>query len=635
MKRMKKFASLLLAMVMVLAMTITGLAAGEGTPPLSSETQKFSITVTPQSDRVSIEGQTYYAYKLFDVTYDLTNNAYAYTISKDFEDFVYSEKSGEQLINYIGTLNDNAEDLNKVAEAALHYLESLLKNDEELSKFSKGSATVASGEESATIDLTEAGYYLVAGKAKAVEGGQEITAACALTTTNPAATVNVKADAPELTKKIVENETKTETNEDGEEVTTETENLVDANSASVGADVTYEIESNVPAMTGYEKYYFIVHDTLSKGLDYNSDSLVIKMNPGIKTGEGEEVKDVLVKDTDYTVESPKDPATGETKIKIVFKNFIQYRESNPDAKIIIRYSATINQDAVIGVDGNPNKAKLQYSNNPNTQDGGKPDEPDEPSSDKVTGETPEDIVLTYIAGVDLLKVADNENGLSLKGAEFQITGEKVNKVAVQTWDFVKVADGETGEYYKLKDGTYTKKEPIPAVEGGTTGTADKYESQVPEYKKATTPNVKWETRTEAVDVKGTVGEDGILRFDGLGDGTYYIEELVAPNGYNILKERIKVEITCKEKPIINGNEKTDWDYHITYVDDKDEKVEGTKETVGTVYADASNVRIAITVVNKAGSLLPSTGGIGRTIFYAAGIILMAGAMFFVVRRKRA
>ena len=155
------------------------------------------------------------------------------------------------------------------------------------------------GENSATINLAEAGYYLVSGSARATNGGQEITAACALTTTNPSASVNVKADAPTLEKKIVETETNPETNQS-------TENLVDANSASVGADVTYEIKSNVPAMTGYEKYYFIVHDTLSKGLTYKANSIEIKMNPGIN-GENNSVKDTLVKgdnagEGDYTVE---------------------------------------------------------------------------------------------------------------------------------------------------------------------------------------------------------------------------------------------------------------------------------------------------------------------------------------------
>ncbi len=626
MKKMKKLLSMLLAVVMVLAMAAPSFAANE----LSSDTKSFSITVTPQSDKVSIEGQTFYAYKLFNVTYNLTNNAYSYTINSDlFGGFSYESKSGEALVNYIANLEENAEGLNAVAEAALHYLEGKLQEGEDISKFKTGSATVQTGENSATINLAEAGYYLVSGSARATNGGQEITAACALTTTNPSASVNVKADAPTLEKKIVETETNPETNQS-------TENLVDANSASVGADVTYEIKSNVPAMTGYEKYYFIVHDTLSKGLTYKANSIEIKMNPGIN-GENNSVKDTLVKgdnagEGDYTVEvnEPKEGEAGETTIKIIFNNFIQYRESNPGAEIIIRYSATVNKDAVIGVEGNPNKATLQYSNNPNVNPEGN-NEPG-PNDKDVTGETPEDIVLTYIAGIDLLKV--NEEGLSLKGAEFQITGDKVNQVLVQKWDFEEVKEGETGLYYKLKDGTYTTVAPIPSSDGGE-GTEDKYVSQTADYVKVEKEELKeWITK---VDVKGTVGDDGVLRFDGLGEGTYYIREIKAPNGYNILKEDIQVIITCKmPTEIKEGTERASWNYDANYVKQNDDHT-FVKELIkgGTVNENSTTGRIAITVVNNKGTLLPSTGGIGTTIFYAAGIILMAGAVFFVVRRKRA
>ena len=619
---MKKLLSMLLAVVMVLAMAAPSFAANENSSNLSSETTNFSITVAPQSDKVSIEGKTFYAYKLFNVTYNLTNNAYSYTINSDlFGNFSYEGNSGEALVDYIAKAKQ-AEELNAVAEAALHYLEDKLQEGENISKFSAGSATVQEGENSAIINLTEAGYYLVSGSAKATNGGQEITAACALTTTNPNASVNVKADAPTLEKKIVETETNTETNES-------TEHLVDANNASVGEDVTYEIKSNVPAMTGYEKYYFIVHDTLSKGLTYKADSIKITMQ-----SENGNITS-LNKDTDYTVESSTDPTSEVTSIKIVFNDFIQYRESNPNAEIKIRYSATVNEKAVIGVEGNPNEAKLQYSNNPNVKDDGKLEKPNEPKDPNVTGETPNDVVLTYIAGVDLLKVAENENGLSLKGAEFQITGDKVNKVAVQTWGFKKV-ESSTGDYYKLKDGTYTTQDPIAPEEDVTTGTEDKYESLTKDYKKAETPTVEWKEKNEALSIEGTVGEDGVLRFDGLGEGTYFIKEIKAPNGYNILKERIKVEITCVEPIITFGNEKATWNYTITYVDDDGNKVNNIDVIMGTVTesGDTDN-RIAITVVNNTGTLLPSTGGIGTTIFYAVGIILMAGAVFFVVRRKRA
>ena len=102
-----------------------------------------------------------------------------------------------------------------------------------------------------------------------------------------------------------------------------------------------------------------------------------------------------------------------------------------------------------------------------------------------------------------------------------------------------------------------------------------------------------------------VVENGKVLIGGLKDGTYYLQEEVTPEGYNSLNERKMVEIS-------NGNLMASFDPEDP-----------------TTYASGG-----VHVVNESGVQLPSTGGIGTTIFYAAGIILMAGAVFFVVVRKK-
>ena len=116
--------------------------------------------------------------------------------------------------------------------------------------------------------------------------------------------------------------------------------------------------------------------------------------------------------------------------------------------------------------------------------------------------------------------------------------------------------------------------------------------------------------------KLTSGADGLVKVEGLDAGTYTLTEETAPVGYNKLAAPITLVINStiedgvlKDMSATQNNEKTN--------------------------VDDSKAIVSFDVMNSAGATLPSTGGIGTTIFYAAGIILMAGAVFFVVRRKRA
>ena len=553
MKRVRSILALALALVLVLAMSTAAFAAPE----------TYSITVNNTNSAISINGNTYRAYKILDATYDNEGHV-SYTVNTEFANFTYTvgenNYQGEALIAYLGTLTNDSDALDAFAKAALTHA---------TTNSIQPAGTATADNETATISVPAPGYYLVSGTATAPTD-QTVTAACSLTTAKPNAQVNVKADAPSVDKKIVE--------KDGD---------VDANDASIGDSVNYKITSKVPNMKGYTKYFFVMEDTLSKGLTYNEDMVI---TIGTKT---------LVKDTDYTLTVTKD-AGGATSLEIVFKNFIQYKNQT-GAAITLTYSATLNQDAVLDpTTGNPNTVKLIYSNNPNQKGDGTPENPDKPVPGTPVSETPTVETKTYVTGLKLTKI-DGSTKKTLTGAKFKIEGKGMKVVLINRTIY---KASEIGTYYMLKNGSYTTDAP-------TADTADSYDSTTQKYEKVEVVD-KTTVPTE-INATGYVDENGVLTFEGLGEGTYTITELVAPNGYNLLKDPITITITANAT--LKG---------CTWTVTKDR----TDLTAGTDYLFAFNVE------NNSGTELPSTGGIGTTIFYILGSLLVVVAGVVLVTRKR-
>ena len=119
------------------------------------------------------------------------------------------------------------------------------------------------------------------------------------------------------------------------------------------------------------------------------------------------------------------------------------------------------------------------------------------------------------------------------------------------------------------------------------------------------------------------GEDGKFVVKGLDDGTYYLKETKAPSEYNLLASDIKLEIKATT---IN---KQDWNGTDNVLTAIKIKVNGNEEP-----GDIDTGIVSTTVENNKGSVLPSTGGIGTTIFYVVGVILMLGAGVLLVTKKR-
>ncbi len=587
MSKMKKLVSVLLALVMVLAMTSTAFA--DETPTT------YSITITSEKT-----GHTYQAYQVFSGDLDSTGKVLSNVVwgsGVDGDALLAALKTDTTVVGQ--TDDDPAEDITVkdlfgACDTAADVAKVLSDNNTN-STLSKIFAQLASENLTSTVAGTStevdkvytisgltAGYYLVKNQNGSVTADGDAYTDIILEVVKNVE-IDEKATYPTLDKEIVVTADDPETEDTNEEVTDDT------NTASIGDTVTFKLTSEVPDMSAYTKYYFVVTDTLSAGLDYTENSMTITVGTTS-----------LEENTGYEL-TVKENTDGTTTLTIVFKNFIQYTQGEA---ITITYDAVVDDDAVIGVEGNNNTAKLTYSNNPNVDEGEDDDDnPDTPAPDAPTGETPEAITTTYVTGIKVIKV--DEDGNALTGAEFTLTGTSVNRVKVSKEVFV---EDEDGTYYLLNDGTYTTDTPI--TDGSDDDNSDYYADTTTKYSLTTV--TEYITETQDVSVSAMVGEDGVLLFEGLGEGTYTLSETVVPDGYN-KAEDVEITISCT---MTEAGEPCVW--NVT--------APGSKSEDGNI--------VEVTIKNLSGSTLPSTGGMGTTIFYIVGSILVLGAAVLLITRKR-
>ncbi len=564
MRHFKKILSLLLTLVMVLAMGVTAFAAESG----------YTITITPNSDDTTTH--TYEAYQIFagdlatkeDGTKVLSNINWGVGVNGSalLTALKGSDKFGEK--NPFAACT-NAETVAEVLKG--------FDNDAattqafaDLAAANTSETTSGTYANNAITGLT-AGYYLVKDTNYTIgTDGKDGAYSRFLLGVVGDVTVNAKSEVPTVDKKI----------QDGEQ-------KIEANTASIGDSIPYVVTSNVPDMTGYDKYFFVLKDTMSKGLTFNDDVAITVGNKELKKENG-----------DFTVTETKND-DGTTDIEIVLNNFIQYKDQK-DTAITVTYSATLNQDADRTQTGNVNEVKLQYSNNPNYDYKGE----NKPDEDEPFGETPKSTTKTYTTGIELTKVDGANQEKKLAGAKFQISGTAMKVVLVNKEMYKESANGT---YYMLKDGTYTETAPTEA-------TTDKYDSTETKYEKVTVVNK--ETKAEEITAIGYTDKNGVLTFEGLAAGTYEITELKAPDGYNMLKAPITVVISGQA-----AMEGCTWSATVKSGND-------------TLTSSVDGNMIKFSVQNNSGSTLPSTGGIGTTIFTVVGIILMVGAAILLITKRR-
>lgn len=608
MRKTKSLIALLCAVVAAFVLAVPAFAAGEN----------HTITIDAQT-----KGHKYQAYQVFSGKLDaaedtLTNIAWGVNVNgtKLLQDLVQESGTGGSPIEGVFTGATNAYDVAKA-------LEKMGDNSAEIDKVAEIIGTNLQGDpkESGdspddlgasekyryryTITGLDSGYYFIKDQDNSLDGASDAYTKFILEVVHNVA-VDAKADMPPVEKAIT-GVTGYNGNGDQDKVVPNDPSSADA---AIGDTVEFTITSRVPNMDGYNRYIFVVNDTLSKGLtigelgQFTADDVTITF---INPDEGED--HVLRPDTDYSVAAAPNDDPGKTDIEIVFKNFMDVAAGHIGWDIEIVYSATVDSDAVIGNAGNPNDVSLTYSNNPNVNYGGDKPDPDEP-----VGITPKSTVKVYVAGIQINKV--DENKQSLAGAEFKLTGNTLNTVVVTKGEFVELGleedEGLTVYYPLIEGGTYTTTAPTEQTASHYVGGMD-----AKKYKLGEKTEVV-ERPAGTVEYKGFVDANGVLRFEGLKAGTYTLSETVVPDGYN-KAEDITFTVTFQVPTEENGNQA----FTITPT--------GVFESVD----DGEDNLFKAEIENRSGATLPSTGGIGTTIFYAVGATCVIGAGVVLVSRYRA
>ncbi len=508
MKKMKKIIALVLAMIMVLAMSVTA----------------FAATVTLPGDGTILKDHSFEAFQVFAGDEDngvLSNIEWGSNI--DNNNFLIALKDTDNAALLIKDTSQGAGEDDKVnaflncetAADVAKVLDENYSNTALAEAVAKIAYTCKTGQgvvlTAGTTTLAD-GYYLIVDTTSNVGEGSAYNAALLQVVGN--VDVQVKTGVPQVEKKVKD------TNDSQVNSTTDWQDSADYD---IGDDVPFQLKSTLPNnVSVYDTYKLVFHDTLSEGLTYNKNAVV--------RIDGNEVDS-----NQYDIECTTNDQ-GITSLTITFNNVLE-AGAQDSSVVTVEYTAKLNNKGEIGSTGNPNEVYLTYSNNPN---------------DAGEGTTPKDKVIVFTYKVVVNKV--NEEGDPLLGAGFTL-------------------------YKKNSDGNY---EPVG---GELTGNA----------------------MTQ-------------FTWSGLDDGDYKLSETTTPAGYNTIDD-ILFTVTAEHEILSDSPTLTSLSGNVSSGE-------------ATFTSNSSAGSLTTNVENKSGAILPETGGIGTTIFYVVGAILMIGAGVLLITRKR-
>lgn len=552
-----------------------------------------SITINGNGNTQSLIGKKFNVYKLFDAQNSVGLESINYTMNPDYAPAlrnIVGNRLNKQpqnvteyeIIDYIQSLNTNKVEgahANQTEEGRYsdfrYFIEELR---DEITRLGIRSDTVTVNDVKPNNSIEIAGLdfgYYIVDEVSQVGGSHSAASLCIVNTANPSASVQVKSDYPVVSKKI---------QEDDNQQTIGNNGWNDIGDYEIGQTVPYKFESNVPNMNGYHNYYYAWHDKMDPALTFDPQSVGIK----IVDAQG---KEYVLQNSEFKVLN--NPGQGLT-FKVViddlkaivdreFPNMNANGENIYGQQVILTYNATLNDNAAndTGRPGFENDVKLEFSNNPDSNGNGS------------TGETPWDTVVCFTYKINGLKT--NDHNTPLEDAQFRLYTDKActNEVYVK--------DSPNGYIVINRDSA---------------------------------PNGR---PADAVDMKSDA--NGVFTIIGLDQGTYYLKETKAPDGYRPLLDPIEITITPTFTNLRNDYIKGDGAtnktlQNLTATAKIREFWAGIfNDSTLNLQTDLNDGSMNITVVNKVGSKLPITGSSATLLLVGAGSTLMATSLVSSKRGK--
>lgn len=553
MKKSKRIASTAAAVLMAVSM-----AAGTSAMSVSAAAAtSYTLTITDART-----GHEYNAYQVFDgdvsaeATKSMTNVIWGNGVNG--ENLLAALKADANIGSTFAACNSAQDVYNALAEHT-ELVDAFAKVvSANLNETNAAASTTATGGYEFTN--LDGGYYFV--KDKTVPEADAYSKYMLKVVKNT--TVSVKADQPKVEKKVYEEDYT------GDEYGTGYNDVADH---FIGESVPFKLIGTLPSaeqFAAYDSYYYEFNDTLDAGFKAPAaGDFTVKIGDTVVTDNFDIVIGNVPGANGKTATSISIKPKGNDIKKIMTDNSIDFSTATP--KVTVDYKAVLDDDAVIGLDGNENKVDLKFSNNPNATGDGTNN----------TGKTPEDKVIVFTYEFDTLKVDSADTTKKLQGAEFTLQ------------------DKASGKYAKVVNGIFQG----------------------------------WVDAAEASTL--TTDENGLITIKGMEGGTYIVKETKAPTDYNLPSAPFEITLKATKFMSQDWNSTADKALGELNGTIKGGTDTNSYTATDNAKISVNGYTATLTVKNTKGAELPETGGIGTKLFYVGGGALVLASAVILISKKRA